>query len=318
VSGEIDLEVPQSLDGQRIDRSIAMLTGLARGAVTRIVAEGGARVDGAVVTARSRTLRAGQRLRVILPAPAAVGPVADDTVAFTVVAEDDQLIVVDKPAGLVVHHGAGHGGSTLVDGLASRYPDLAGLADAGVGERERPGIVHRLDKGTSGLLVVARTPEAFRTLSRQLRDHTAGRSYQALVVGLVDAEQGVIDAPIGRSAREPARMAVRAGGRPARTSYRVRSRYRAPSPVTLLDVDLETGRTHQVRVHLSAIGHPVVGDARYGRAKARPVALVDGLAPGRVFLHACRLSLDHPDGRRLTWESALPSDLQSVLDRLEP
>ena len=315
--GELDVEVPHSLDGQRIDRSIAMVTGLPRALVADLVAEGRARVDGTVVTTRSRTLVAGQRLQVTLPASGPQGPTPDASVAFDVVYEDDALIVVDKPAGLVVHHGAGHHGATLVDGLLARYPELAALPAAGAGEPERPGIVHRLDKGTSGLLVVARSPDAYRSLSRQMREHSAARAYLALVVGRVEADEGVVDAPIARSARDPSRMAVRTGGRPARTHYRVRTRYRAPLAATLLDVDLETGRTHQVRVHLTAIGHPVVGDTRYGAAKARPAALAGALGAGRVFLHAHRLTLEHPSGDRRTWESPLPADLAAVLALLE-
>jgi len=317
-AGELDVEVPHSLDGQRLDRSIAMLTGLARAAVADLVAAGRAKVDGAVVTTRSRALSSGQRLQVAWPALGDAGPVADASVVFTVVHEDEDLVVVDKPAGLVVHHGAGHAGATLVDGLLARYPELARLPEEGCGDPGRPGIVHRLDKGTSGLVVVARSARAFQSLSRQLREHSAARSYEALVVGLVEADEGVVDAPIGRSARDPGRMAVRTGGREARTAYRVRTRYRAPVAATLLDVELETGRTHQVRVHLTAIGHPVVGDTRYGAARARPAALVTSMAAGRVFLHACRLSLEHPAGGRRTWESPLPGDLQAVLGLLEP
>lgn len=315
---QIDLEVPRTLDGQRIDRSIAMLTGLARGAVAELVAEGRATVDGAVVRTRSHLLVAGQRLHVVIARARPHGPAPDASVEFTVVAEDRQIVVVDKPAGLVVHHGAGHQGATLVDGLLARYPDLAELAAGGVGDPGRPGIVHRLDKGTSGLIVVARTPEAFAALSRQFREHSAARSYLALVVGVVEADKGVIDAPIGRSAREPTRMAVRTGGRPARTAYRVRARFASPTPSTLLEADLETGRTHQVRVHLNAIGHPVVGDTRYGAGRSRPEALAAVLATGRVFLHAYRLSIDHPDGGRVTWESELPDDLGAVLALLTP
>ncbi|HYA68957.1 MAG TPA: RluA family pseudouridine synthase [Acidimicrobiales bacterium] len=310
---QLDLEVPRTLDGQRIDRSIAMLTGLARRAAADLVTEGRATVDGAVVRTRSHSLVAGQRLHVAITAAPPSGPVADASVEFAVVAEDRQIVVIDKPAGLVVHHGAGHGGATLVDGLLARYPDLAAITAGGIGDPGRPGIVHRLDKGTSGLMVVARTPEAFESLTRQFRDHRAARAYLALVMGVVGADQGVIDAPIGRSAREPTRMAVRSGGRPARTTYRVRDRFSSPTACTLIEAELETGRTHQVRVHLNAIGHPVVGDIRYGGGRARPEALAGLLVAGRIFLHAYRLSIDHPDGGRFTWECELPADLRQVL-----
>jgi 23S rRNA pseudouridine1911/1915/1917 synthase len=168
---------------------------------------------------------------------------------------------------------------------------------------------------------VARTAEAFTTLTNQLRAHRAEREYIALVSGTMAADEGTIDAPIGRSSRAPTRMALTPRGRPARTGYRVRGRYRTPAPTTLLDVRLETGRTHQVRVHLAAIGHPVVGDQRYagvgGQPSARGSTDVARLMPaGRVFLHAARLSVDHPNGVRMTWESPLPADLVEVLAHL--
>ena len=175
--------VPATLGGERVDRAVALLTGLPRSAVSGLVSDGRVSVDGQPVEARSRTLTPGQTLRVDIAQAVDTGPRPDAGVAFTVVHEDPQLIVVDKPAGLVVHHGAGHGGGTLVDGLLARFPELADLASAGAGEPERPGIVHRLDKGTSGLLVVARTPAAFHSLSAQLRAHSAGRHYAALVAG---------------------------------------------------------------------------------------------------------------------------------------
>jgi 23S rRNA pseudouridine1911/1915/1917 synthase len=314
-AGEVfETVVPATLVGQRVDKAVALLTGLPRSAVTALVSDGRVAVDGQRVDTRSRTLASGQTLRVDIGPAEAVGPRADAGVAFTVVHEDRQIIVVDKPAGLVVHHGAGHSGGTLVDGLLDRFPELADLAAAGAGEPERPGIVHRLDKGTSGLLVVARTPEAFVSLSRQLRQHTAGRHYRALVAGIVEADAGVVDAPIGRSPRQPTRMAVTRGGRPARTAYTVVARYRQPLEATLVEATLDTGRTHQVRVHLAAIGHPVFGDERYWATTPRPEAARSLLAPGRLFLHAFRLSLDHPDGgERRSWDSPLPPDLDAVL-----
>jgi 23S rRNA pseudouridine1911/1915/1917 synthase len=176
--------------------------------------------------------------------------------------------------------------------------------------------VHRLDKGTSGLLVVARTADAYVSLSGQLRAHTAGRHYRALVAGTVEDDAGVVDAPIGRSPRQPTRMAVTRGGRPARTAYTVVARYREPLEATLVEATLDTGRTHQVRVHLAAIGHPVFGDDRYWGTTGRPEAALGLLFPGRLFLHACRLSLDHPgSGERSSWESPLPPDLDDVLRR---
>jgi 23S rRNA pseudouridine1911/1915/1917 synthase len=310
--------VPAALAGARVDRVVSLLSGLPRRSVANLVDAGGVRLDGRTVTTRSRVVRSGQRLEVDAQRETVDIPAADPTVIFTVVHEDAEIIVVDKPAGLVVHHGAGHHGGTLVDGLLARFPELQGLALAGGGDAERPGIVHRLDKGTSGLLVVARTPGAYRSLTKQFRAHRAGREYLVLAAGTVEADEGTVDAPIGRSTRQRTRMAVTARGREARTEYRVITRFADPSPCTLLEARLDTGRTHQVRVHLAAIGHPVIGDERYGRSQARPRPVVAHMDPGRLFLHAFRLSLDHPSGGRASWEVPLPDDLAGVLASLSP
>ena len=309
----LELDVPPTLDGERVDKVLSLLTGVPRRVAAELVAAGSVSVDGTVVSSRSTPLRTGQRLAAVLPAPGPVGPVPDPTVPFTVVHEDAELVVVDKPAGVVVHHGAGNPHGTLVDGLLARFPDLADLAERGIGDPTRPGIVHRLDKGTSGLLVVARSAAAYASLSEQMREHRAERCYLALVAGTLSDDRGIVDAPIGRSNRRPDRMTVHAGGRPARTAYEVSSRFTQPVPATFLEATLETGRTHQVRVHLAALGTPVVGDDRYGGTKARPRELVGGLPPGRLFLHAWRLSLDDPAGIRRTWEAPLPADLRAVL-----
>lgn len=316
MSGELDVVVPASLDGERADRALSLLTGMPRSRARQVVTSGGLSVDGRTVTTASTPLRTGERLTADVPAEPDRRAVADPTVPVTVRYEDDDLVVVDKQAGLVVHHGAGHRGGTLVDGLLARYPELGALADEDGGDALRPGLVHRLDKGTSGLLVVARSAAAFASLSRQMRERTAERRYRALVVGTVVDDDAVVDAPIGRSTRRPDRMSVRPQGRPARTRFTVLTRYHEPQPASLLDVGLETGRTHQVRVHMSAVGHPVVGDDRYGDAPRRAPELHRLLRPGRLFLHAWRLSVDRPDGTRLTVESALPDDLEEVLARL--
>jgi len=314
----IELVVPASLGGERVDRVLCLLTGMSRSQAAALVAAGSVEVAGRPVTTRSRPVLEGERLRArVAPLPAAL-PIPDARVQIRVVHEDADLVVVDKPAGLVVHHGAGHTSGTLVEGLLARYPELARPLSSGTWDPQRPGIVHRLDKQTSGLLVVARTPAAYASLSRQFRTHSATRQYRALVVGTVVDSAGIIDAPVGRSVRIPTRMAVTVGGRPARTSYRVVARYSNPVHATLLDVRLETGRTHQVRVHLAAIGHPVVGDDRYGAGRGRPRVVAQLLPPGRLFLHAWRLSLEHPAGGQRTWESPLPGDLQQVLDAFEP
>jgi len=310
------VEVPDALQGQRLDRVVALLGGLSRAAAGRLVDSGAVRVDGGVEHRRRCLLRAGQQLQVELTA-ADDQPVPDPDVDVTVVFEDDDIVVVDKPAGLVVHRGAGRTRGTLVDGLLARYPDLASLPAAGCGDAARPGIVHRLDKDTSGLLVVARSPRAFRSLTAQFRAHRAQRTYLALVDGHPAAARGTIDAPIGRSIRQPTKMAVVAGGRPARTSYRVLRQFSDPFPTALLHLELETGRTHQVRVHLAAVGHPVVGDARYATAGA--VARHRAHLPiARQFLHAAALTVDHPDGTRRTWTAPVPADLEVVLDHCQP
>jgi 23S rRNA pseudouridine1911/1915/1917 synthase len=313
----LEVTVPPSLAGERLDRSVSMLAGVTRSVAADLVAQGRIVLDGQPVARRADTLSAGQRLQITLPAAESAALVPDDSVEFAVVYEDAALVVVDKPPGLVVHQGAGHHHGTLVQGLVARYPDLAELAASGAGgDPSRPGIVHRLDKGTSGLLVVARTADAYRMLAAQFKEHSTTRTYRALVAGSVAEESGVVDAPIGRSVRRPTRMAVRSEGRPARTRFQVLEHYRGPLELTLLDVTLETGRTHQARVHLAAIGHPVIGDDRYGGPVARPADILGRLEAGRVLLHARRLTLVHPDGAPRTWESPLPADMTAVLSAL--
>lgn len=314
--GRVDVFVPGALDGERVDRVLSTLAGVSRRVAADVVAAGSLRLDDRVVAGRATPVRAGQRLVADIAAGDEGPARPDGSVVFGVVHVDDELVVVDKPAGLVVHHGAGHHGATLVDGLLARFPDIGALVEAGMGDPTRPGIVHRLDKGTSGLLVVARTPGAFESLSGQLRRHSAERRYLALVAGTVAAERGEVVAAIGRSNRRPDRMAVVPSGRPARSTYEVRCRVAGPPPLTLVDARLETGRTHQLRVHFAAIGHPVIGDDRYGGAAARPPALVGALGPGRLFLHAFELTLDHPGGGRRTWRAPVPGDLRGVLEEL--
>lgn len=302
--------MPGALSGERVDRAVAVMTGLPRSEVAALVATGAVRIGGRPVSNRSRRVAEGEELEIAVPEAAgseAPGPQADSSVDVVVVHADDDLVVVDKPAGLVVHAGAGHQTGTLVHGLLARFPDLGVI---GVGEKARPGIVHRLDKGTSGLLVVARKAGAYHHLVEQLRRRDVERVYLALVWGSVEAPAGLIDAPVGRGVRDPTRMAVAAGGKEARTRYRVETRFTEPAAASLLECRLETGRTHQVRVHLAAIGHPVVGDLRY--RGIRPQIQLD-----RPFLHATRLSFDHPTtGERLSFSSPLPADLQALLGQL--
>ena len=302
--GEI---VGSALDGLRLDRAVALVADVSRSVAARLVATGGVRLDGAVVTSGTRRVAEGESLAVHIDLPDDPHPAADPEVVFGTVFEDPDLIVVDKPAGLVVHPGAGHDSRTLVHGLLARYPDIAG-----VGDPHRPGIVHRLDRGTSGLLVVARTERAHQLLVEQMRAHQPERVYCALVGGHPEAPSGLIDAPIGRSSRNPQRMTLTDRGRPARTRYIVERRYAQPARVALLECQLETGRTHQIRVHLRAIGHPVIGDPTYGPGRADDVF---GLS--RPFLHARSLSFSHPvSGRTVQAESPLPDDLAAVLDSL--
>ena len=305
--------VPGALHGVRVDKAVALVADLSRSAVNALIDGGRVHIDGTAVTSHRTVLRSGQELTVEQDETAAPGvPEGDPTVAFAVVHEDDDLIVVDKPAGLVVHPGAGHRTGTLVHGLLARYPDLAALATEDDIDPERPGIVHRLDRGTSGLMVVARTPTAYRTLVERLGARQVTRRYQALVMGSIDEDAGVVDAPIGRSASSPTRMAVSRRGKEARTHYRVERRFSRPAPATQVAVTLDTGRTHQIRVHLAAIGHPVVGDPTYGRGR-----VLAGMTINRPFLHAGHLAFDHPrTDQQLTWDAPLPGDLRAELDRL--
>lgn len=299
-------EVPAALDGERLDRFVSLLTGCSRSEATDLVRAGAVTVAGLAVHKGSHRVAEGDVVELASdPHHEPELPSADPSIALTVVHEDDDVIVIDKPAGLVVHPGPGHKGGTLVHALLARYPEVVG-----VGEPERPGLVHRLDRGTSGLLVVARTPDAHRDLVEQLSTHTVERVYTALVWRHPEHSHGVIDAPIGRSRRDPLRMTVAMDGRESRTHYSVDRTYTDPVEVTLLTCELETGRTHQIRVHLTSIGHPVVGDPLYGgKRQSLPVP--------RPFLHARRLRFVHPGtGLEMGFDSPLPADLSDVLERL--
>ena len=230
-----------------------------------------------------------------------------ETVPLDIVFEDDALVVVNKPAGMVVHPAQGHAGGTLVNALLARYPDLAALAQADAGSADRPGIVHRLDQDTSGLIVAARTPQAWQHLQQQFKARTVEKTYLALVFGRPVAPEGIIDVPLGRDPRQRQKIAPRPDGKSARTHYRLREDFGLYS---LLEVGLETGRTHQIRVHLAWLGCPVVGDRVYGRKK-NPLSLK------RQFLHAWRLCFRHPrSGDPLKFEAPLEDHLQTVLDSL--
>lgn len=299
------LAVPAALAGERLDRVVATVTGVSRAVAAALVADGSVEIDGRVERAAKTRVAEGASLTIEVPEPEAAGVRGDPSVDVPVVFEDDDVLVIDKPAGLVVHPGAGNTSGTLVHGLVARYPEIAS-----VGDPERPGIVHRLDKGTSGLLLVARSPAAYTDLVAQLSSRSVERRYDALAWGQPEPSTGVIDAPVGRSTRDPTRMTVSSRGRDARTHYRVQEVYRSPALVSLLECRLETGRTHQVRVHLAAIHHPVVGDARYG-GQRQPLH-----AP-RPLLHAKALAFTHPrNGTRIALESPLPADFRAVLEEL--
>jgi 23S rRNA pseudouridine1911/1915/1917 synthase len=296
-------EIPAALDGERVDRVVSLLASCSRSEAATLVAAGAVSLDGVVVAAGRERVVAGQSLTVDLrELPTGSAPAPDAAVPVEVVYEDADVLVVDKPPGLVVHPGAGQAEGTLVNGLLARHPELVE-----VGEAHRPGIVHRLDRDTSGLLVVALTPAAYTGLVAALGERRVERRYAALAWGVPEAPRGVIDAPIGRSPRQPTRQAVVAGGRPARTRYEVQQTFDRPADLSLLGCELETGRTHQIRVHLASIGHPVVGDREYGGVR-------EALAAPRMFLHAEHLAFVHPvTGAPLSFDAPLPPDLAPIL-----
>ena len=286
-------------DSERLDRFLAdRNTGLSRSRLHSLIAEGMVTLNGAAGRPSQR-VRAGDRVTLIVPAPR-VADVSPQPIPLTVVYQDAELIVVDKPAGLSVHPGPGHPDGTLVNALLALCPDIQG-----VGGVIRPGIVHRLDKDTSGLMVVAKTESVHRSLSEQIKARKVDKGYLALAIGVPDPPQGRVDAPISRDPRHRKRMAVVLGGRDSRTAYRVLERIAGYS---LLELDLETGRTHQIRVHLAYLGHPLLGDGVYG--KRSPLL-------ERHFLHAHRLGFQHPlSGETLELRSELPPDLAQVVEEL--
>ena len=295
--------IPRTAGRGRADRFAADLSGLSRSYVQRLITEGRLTVDGQAVKANT-ILDPGATLELVVPPPAAAEPIAQPEIPVDVVYDDDDMLIVNKRAGLVVHPSAGHASGTLVNALLGRGGDLAPSGIAGV---QRPGIVHRIDRDTSGLLMVARNDAAQASLQAQLKARRVKKTYLALVAGSVSAAAGRIEAPVGRDPLRRTRMAVTQNGRPATTGYRVRERF---AGWTLLELDLVTGRTHQIRVHVEAIGHPVAGDPMYGTGTSRRGP--DGLE--RLFLHAWRLELTSPStGRLIRAEAPLPAELESVL-----
>jgi 23S rRNA pseudouridine1911/1915/1917 synthase len=305
------ITVGEDGDGTRLDVFLtSVLSGQSRSQIQRLIKDGSVRVGGRGAKP-NQPVKVGQEIAVEIPAPVDPAPRAE-ALPLTIVYQDRDLIVVDKPAGMVVHPAAGHESGTLVNALLHHVDDLSGI-----GGEKRPGIVHRLDRGTSGLMVIAKNDVAHDALSRQFQNREVEKEYAALVWGEVMAGRR-IDAPIGRDAVDRKKMSS-APARVRRSREAVTRIVRAEHfgrVLTLASVAIHTGRTHQIRVHLSAIGHPIVGDPLYGGVHRRVPGDVRAVTRlERPFLHAARLAFSHPgDGRRLTFTSALPADLQRVLD----
>ena len=306
----IRLTVADDSEGVRLDRYLAsVVPDQSRSQIQRFIKEGRVHVDGAATRA-NHAVRPGERIEIDVPEPVEATP-RPEALPLQIVYDDPDLVVVDKPAGMVVHPAAGHAGGTLVNALLHHVSDLSGIG----GER-RPGIVHRLDRGTSGLMVVAKHDASHDELSRQFHDREVEKDYIALVWGVVQAGRR-IDAPIGRDPVNRKKMSARARRSREAVTRIVRAEHLGPA-LTLAQVAIHTGRTHQIRVHLSAIGHPVVGDPLYGGVHRRVPGDIRAVTHlDRPFLHAARLAFTHPsDGRRMEFVSELPADLQRVLEEL--
>ena len=300
MADETRLVVPETLHGARVDKAIAELLGVSRSTARQLVERG--------VTVSERVVDASEKVDagavIMTPIPEVEPELEAEPLEFGVLYEDEHLLVIDKPPGVVVHPGTGRTRGTLAGGLLHRYPDIAGVGDPG-----RWGLIHRLDRDTSGALLVARDDDTYRALVSDLKHRRVRRVYLALVHGLVGSATGTIDAPIGRDPTRPMKQALNHDGRPARTHYELLRLY-TESDCSLLRVTLETGRTHQIRVHLAAIDHPVVGDFVYDPRPHRTEA-------PRTFLHAAELGFTHPiTGEHMEVRSPLPADLQDTLDAL--
>lgn len=274
-----------------------------RSDVQRVIKSGEVSVDDKVATRASSKITARQLIRVTTGVQPADLSTQGTDIQLNVVYEDDDIAVIDKPVGMTVHPGAGHVDDTLANAAVHRWPRVAEI-----GEPDRPGIVHRLDRDTSGLMVIALSQPAYEKLSQMIRDREITRIYSALVHGIPKNSEGVVDAPIGRSPHHRTRQAIREDGRPSRTHYRVEFEL---GDYAYLEVRLETGRMHQIRVHMDAIGHPVIGDQTYGRRKNLPNL-------NRQFLHASGLEFAHPvTGKPISVSSEIPDDLKRALDTLK-
>ncbi len=300
-AGQRQVAVPDGLDGERLDAALARMFGLSRARAAELIADGAVLIGGAAAV-KSDRVAAGEWLDVTLPPPVAERPRAEPVPGLTVVHEDADILVVDKPPGVAAHPTPGWTGPTVLQGLLA-----AGHSLATSGAAERQGIVHRLDANTSGLMVLAKSEPAYSALKRAFAGREVDKRYHALVQGHPDPLRGTIDAPIGRHPSGDGRFAVIAGGRPSVTHYDILEAFRAAS---LVEVILETGRTHQIRVHMAAIRHPCAGDRLYG---ADPV-LAAQLGLTRQWLHAVRLGFAHPaGGRAMEFTSAYSADLASAL-----
>ncbi|GAA2741557.1 MULTISPECIES: RluA family pseudouridine synthase [Kitasatospora] len=297
------LPVPDGLEGERLDAALARMFGFSRTKAAELAAEGKVTLDGAVA-GKSDRVTAGAWLEVEIPAPAApVQIVAEPVDGMRIIHDDDHVVVIDKPVGVAAHPSPGWTGPTVIGGLAA-----AGYRISTSGAAERQGVVHRLDVGTSGIMVVAKSERAYTDLKRQFHDRITAKRYNALVQGHPDPLSGTVDAPIGRHPSSDWKWAVTRDGKPSITHYDLIEAYRAAS---LLDIKLETGRTHQIRVHMSALRHPCVGDLTYG---ADPT-LAKRLGLTRQWLHAVSLGFEHPeDGQWVEFTSEYPADLQQALD----
>ena len=299
--------VPDALAGERVDRVVSFITGASRSIVSKCINNGKVLCNDAVVRKSSQKVTSGDLIVVNSPLlDSGLEIEADSKINVPIIHEDQDLIVVDKPSGLVVHPATSHKKGTLVNGLLSIYPEIASI-----GEPSRPGIVHRLDKGTSGLLLVALSAQGYLGLSEQLQRRAIKRVYTSLVLGHLESDKGVIEAPLGRDPKRPTRRTVLVNGKEARTRYEVLDRYEHPSSCCLVRCELETGRTHQIRAHFSAIGHPVVGDNLYGGSSI-------SFDLERPFLHSSLLAFKHPiSGDSLSFSSQVPKELSTILDRVQ-
>ena len=304
VEDKVRYHVSPHNEGERVDRVIAFFSGLSRSKVSDLISKRLILRNGIPIKKGSEIVHLNDEISMPNLVGEAVEEIAsDESIDFEVIFEDDSVIVVSKPSGLIVHPGSGIANGTLVNGLAAQFPDLREIGDP-----TRLGLVHRLDKGTSGLLIVARTPEALDNLKFQMQERHIHRQYFAIVAGHLESNKGVVDAPLGRDPKNPLKRAVINSGKYARTHYEIDQKYESPFKVSILNCRLETGRTHQIRVHLAAIGHPVLGDELYGGRTSFNIE-------NRLALHAQMLTFLHPKTKNLmNFESPLPAELTSMKD----